>query len=100
MGARRPARCTLRPNGCSSSQQVAPASGGRGSALSMTQHEPTVALLPWGNVLEDFIDTIGVSLETFCNEFTGSYMFGYVDALRRAGVLTVLICIFAPVVMS
>jgi glycosyltransferase involved in cell wall biosynthesis len=59
----------------------------------MTQQEPTVALLPWGNVLEDFIDTIGVSLETFCNEFTGSYMFGYVDALRRAGVRTVLICI-------
>jgi len=65
----------------------------------MTQHEPTVALLPWGNVLEDFIDTIGVSLETFCNEFTGSYMFGYVDALRRAGVRTVLICISARVAM-
>src|SRR6266581_8455807 len=58
---------------------------------------PTIALLPWGNVLEDFLDTIGVSLESFCNEFTGSWMFGYVDALRRVGVRTVLICISAHV---
>ncbi|HJY80204.1 MAG TPA: glycosyltransferase family 1 protein, partial [Candidatus Binatia bacterium] len=63
----------------------------------MSQQEPTIALLPWGNVLEDFIDTIGVSLETFCNEFTGSYMFGYVGALRRAGVRTVLVCVSARV---
>jgi glycosyltransferase involved in cell wall biosynthesis len=54
--------------------------------------QPAIALLPWGNVLEDFIDKIGVSLESFCNEFTGSWMFGYADALRRAGVRTILIC--------
>lgn len=65
--------------------------------LPMARREPTVALLPWGNVIEDFIDKIGVSLETFCNEFTGSYMFGYVDALRRVGVRTVLVCISARV---
>src|SRR4030095_13829752 len=53
---------------------------------------PTIALLPWGNVLEDFLDTIGVSLEAFCNEFTGSWMFGYVNALRRGGVRTFLMC--------
>jgi starch synthase len=58
---------------------------------------PTIALLPWGNVLEDFLDTIGVSLEAFCNEFTGSWMFGYVNALRRVGVRTFLICISARV---
>ena len=63
----------------------------------MSQQEPTIALLPWGNVLEDFLDTIGVSLESFCKEFTGSYMFGYVDALRRVGVRTVLVCISARV---
>lgn len=59
----------------------------------MTRREPTIALLPWGNVLEDFLDTIGVSLETFCNEFRGSWMFGYIDALRLVGVRTILICI-------
>jgi starch synthase len=66
-------------------------------SLLESQKEPTVALLPWGNVIEDFIDKIGVSLETFCNEFTGSYMFGYVDALRRVGIRTVLVCISSSV---
>jgi glycosyltransferase involved in cell wall biosynthesis len=57
------------------------------------QHPPTVALLPWGNVLEDFLDTLGISLEVFCNEFKGSWIFGYVEALSRVGVRSVLICI-------
>ena len=59
--------------------------------------QPVVALLPWGNVLEDFLDKIGVSLETFCGEFMGSWIFGYVEALRRAGVKTVIICMSARV---
>jgi glycosyltransferase involved in cell wall biosynthesis len=62
-----------------------------------TPHAPAIALLPWGNVLEDFLDTIGISLETFCNEFTGSWMFGYADALREVGLRTVLICVSAQV---
>jgi glycosyltransferase involved in cell wall biosynthesis len=63
------------------------------NAAHPDHHSPTVALLPWGNVIEDFLDSIGFSLESFCNDFTGSYMFGYVDALARVGVRTVLICI-------
>jgi len=54
-------------------------------------------LLPFGNVIEDFLDTLGLSLESFAQEFTGSWMFGYVDAFRRAGVRTVLICVSAQV---
>jgi glycosyltransferase involved in cell wall biosynthesis len=61
--------------------------------------EPAIALLPWGNVLEDFIDKIGVSLEAFCREFTGSWMFGYADALKRVGVRTVFMCISTRVAM-
>ncbi len=49
-------------------------------------HCATVALLPWGDVFEDFLDTIGVSLEAFCNEMTGGWLFGYVDALHLAGM--------------
>ena len=63
----------------------------------MIPQRPAIALLPWGNVLEDFLDTIGVSLEVFCTEFRGSWMFGYVDALRRVGIRTVVICISARV---
>ena len=59
------------------------------------ESSPTVALLPFGNVIEHFLDSLGVSLESFCQDFTGSWMFGYVDALQRAGVRTVLICVSA-----
>ena len=59
--------------------------------------QPAIALLPWGNVVEDFLDSIGVSLETFCDRFTGSWMFGYAEALRKAGVHTVIICMSARV---
>jgi glycosyltransferase involved in cell wall biosynthesis len=59
--------------------------------------EPAIALLPWGDVWEDFLDSIGVSLETFCTEGPGGWMLGYMDGLRRVGVRTVLILISARV---
>jgi glycosyltransferase involved in cell wall biosynthesis len=58
---------------------------------------PAVALLPWGNLIEDFLDSIGVSFERFRDEMTGGWMFGYIDALRLAGVRTVLVCVSARV---
>lgn len=64
-----------------------------GDEGSSTQAEvPTVALLPWGDVFHDFLDGLGVTLEEFRDEFTGSWMFGYVSALRAAGVRTLLVC--------
>ena len=62
-----------------------------------TSPEPTIALLPWGDLIEDFLDSIGVSFEAFCNEMTGGWMFGYIEALQLAGVRTVLFCVSARV---
>lgn len=61
------------------------------------QSESTIALLHWGDLIEDFLDTIGVNFEVFCNEMTGGWMFGYIDALKLANVRTVLFCISARV---
>ncbi len=55
--------------------------------------QPTIALLHWGDLIEDFLDTIGVSFETFCQEMTGGWLFGYIEALKLSGVKTVLYCI-------
>jgi len=44
-------------------------------------------------VVEDFLDTINVTLHDFCTEMTGGWLFGYVEALQSAGVRSVLICI-------
>jgi glycosyltransferase involved in cell wall biosynthesis len=55
--------------------------------------ERTVALIPWGHVWEDFLDGIGVSLETFCKEGPGGWMLGYMHSLKLAGIRTVLVLI-------
>ena len=53
---------------------------------------PTVALLPWGLLFdEDYLDTIGVSLEEFCVEGAGGHLFNFITAMQRVGVRTVLV---------
>ena len=51
----------------------------------------TIALLPWGDVWEDYLDMIGISLDEFCAEYTHTWLFGYVQALDQVGIRTVLI---------
>jgi glycosyltransferase involved in cell wall biosynthesis len=50
----------------------------------------SIALLPAGDRFEDFHARIGVSFEAFLEELTGGWLFNYVEALRAAGVETVL----------
>lgn len=50
----------------------------------------TVALLHWGNVWEDFLDPINVSLEEFCREGPSGWMLGYITALEKVKVKTIL----------
>ena len=58
---------------------------------------PVIALFPWGLLLEDFLRPNGLTLADFCGEFTGSWMFGYADALRCAGVDTVIFSVTSEV---
>jgi len=55
------------------------------------QCDRAVALVSWSSVIEHFLDPLGISLETFCTEFRGSWLFGYAAALQRVGVRPVLI---------
>ena len=52
-----------------------------------------VAILPWGDAIEDFLDALGVTLDEFRDEMSGGWLFGYVDALRRAGVDAAVVCV-------
>src|SRR5438552_7385734 len=56
---------------------------------------PTIALLPWGDVYEDFLDMIGMSVEVFCREMRGGWLFNYVDALRLSGVRSIIVIVSA-----
>ena len=57
----------------------------------------TVALLDWSQLIEDYLDNINISFEEFCNQMSGGWMFGYIEALKVAGVRTVLFCVSARV---
>ncbi len=52
-----------------------------------------VALLPWGDVIEDYLDTIGQSVEDFATRMSGGWLFGYADALRTVGVESCILCV-------
>jgi glycosyltransferase involved in cell wall biosynthesis/GT2 family glycosyltransferase len=56
-----------------------------------------IALLHWGDLIEDFLTEINVSLEEFRETMTGGWMFGYIGALQIAGIKTTLICVSAQV---
>lgn len=50
----------------------------------------TVALLHSSDVIEDYLDSVDLSLADFRDEMTGGWTFGYVEALRLAEVRVVL----------
>lgn len=53
---------------------------------------PTVALLPWGNVVEDYTEPIGLSLDDYAERLSGGWLFGFVAAFAGAGVDSVILC--------
>ncbi|MGA7417474.1 MAG: glycosyltransferase [Acidimicrobiales bacterium] len=53
----------------------------------------TVAILPWGHVIEDYLDTISVTLDEFLEEMSGGWLFGYIDALQESGIRPLLIVV-------
>jgi starch synthase len=54
------------------------------------RRQTTVALIPWCDVFEDFFDSLGVSIETYCQELTGGWQFNYIEAMKLQGVNTVI----------
>jgi glycosyltransferase involved in cell wall biosynthesis len=54
---------------------------------------PSIAILPWGNEIEDYLDPIGLSLEQFCGEMTGGWLFGFTEALKLYGWRVSIVCV-------
>jgi len=53
---------------------------------------PSVAFLPWGDVIEDFLSGIGISIDDFVNKMSGGWLFGYIEALRLRGIQSTIFC--------
>ncbi len=64
-------------------------------AIKSQKLQSGIALLHCIDLIDDFLDHINISFETFCSKFIGSWMFGYINALQQVGVRTVLFCISA-----
>jgi glycosyltransferase involved in cell wall biosynthesis len=58
---------------------------------------PTVAITSWGDLFEDFFDTLGMGVDQFRTQMTGGWLFGYVEALDRVGVDCLLVFVSARV---
>ncbi len=51
-----------------------------------------IALIDWSFLLEDYLHNIGSTVEDFCTQTTGGWMFGYIEALKTKKVETTLVC--------
>lgn len=53
---------------------------------------PTVAVFPWGEVIEEFLDSLGLALDDFVGRMTGGWLFGYILALQHRGWRPIIVC--------
>jgi glycosyltransferase involved in cell wall biosynthesis len=61
------------------------------AAMREKRSEPTIAIFPWGDVIEEFLDPIGLTVEDFVKRMSGGWLFGYVSALQHAGWRPVIV---------
>jgi glycosyltransferase involved in cell wall biosynthesis len=50
----------------------------------------SIAFLLWGDVIEDWLAPLGLTVDDFTDQMTGGWSIGYVRALQLAGVSTVI----------
>jgi glycosyltransferase involved in cell wall biosynthesis len=89
----------LRAAGAQPVTHDAPGGGAGASAahVRLVERAGAVAVVDWSQLIEDYLDHIGVSFEAFCREMSGGWMFGYLSALRAAGVRATLFVVSARV---
>lgn len=50
-----------------------------------------IAIVPWGDVIEDFLLPIGMTAREMASDMSGGWLFGYVEALRLAGFRSIVV---------
>ena len=51
-------------------------------ATTSSTSTSNVAILPWGGVIEDYLEPIGLAIDDFVEQQTGGWLFGYVQSLH------------------
>lgn len=52
----------------------------------------SVAIFPWGEVMEEFLHPLGLELDDFVKRMSGGWLFGYVRALQNEGWRPLILC--------
>jgi starch synthase len=60
--------------------------------MSRSSASKVVALFPWGDVVEEFLEPIGLRLDDFVERMTGGWLFGYAAALQLLGHTPIIVC--------
>jgi starch synthase len=58
---------------------------------------PTIAIFPWGEVIEEFLDPLGLGLKDFVSRMSGGWLFGYVAAFQSQGWRPIIVCASATI---
>jgi glycosyltransferase involved in cell wall biosynthesis len=53
---------------------------------------PAIAIFPWGEVIEEFLDPLGLGLKDFVTRMSGGWLFGYVAAFQSQGWRPIIVC--------
>ena len=61
----------------------------------MINQQPTIGIIHNYDLIDDFLDSMNLTFPEFCDSFTGSFLFGYIEALQTAGIRPILFCITA-----
>ncbi len=64
----------------------------RSRRRSRDHGRPTVAILPLGDLVEDYIDPLGLSLDDYAERLSGGWLFGFAEGFASADVDTVIVC--------
>ncbi|MDH4186439.1 MAG: hypothetical protein OEV08_05535, partial [Nitrospira sp.] len=55
--------------------------------------KPIVGIFISPELLEDWLEHIDISFEAFLSEMMGSWIFGYIESLKLAGIEPVMLCV-------
>lgn len=61
-------------------------------AMISARDRPAAALFPWGDVIEEFLDPLGLAAADFAERMSGGWLFGYVAALQAVGWRPFVVC--------
>lgn len=63
----------------------------------MLDRKPTIGLIHNYDLIDEVLDSMNITFQDYCENFVGSFMFGYIKTLQIAGIRPVLFCITAQV---